>query len=67
MASITRDSSPPEAIFAHCAAQLARFKVPRFLEYRASLPKTPSQKIAKHVLVAERADLREGAIDRLRT
>ncbi|MDO9499152.1 class I adenylate-forming enzyme family protein [Falsiroseomonas sp.] len=57
---------PPEAVFAHCAAQLARFKVPRFLEYRASLPKTPSQKIAKHVLVAERPDLREGAIDRLR-
>jgi crotonobetaine/carnitine-CoA ligase len=39
--------------------------VPRFLEYRDALPKTPSQKIAKHVLIAERADLREGAIDRL--
>lgn len=57
---------PPEAVFAHCMAQLARFKVPRFLEYRTSLPKTPSQKIAKHVLTAERPDLREGAIDRLR-
>lgn len=56
---------PPEAVFAHCAERLARFKVPRFLEYRSALPKTPSQKVAKHVLVAERADLREGAIDRL--
>ncbi len=36
-------------------------------EYRASLPKTPSEKIAKHLLVAERTDLREGAFDRLPT
>ncbi len=56
---------PPEAVFAHCLSGLARFKVPRFLEYRASLPKTPSEKVAKHVLIAERADLREGAVDRL--
>ena len=56
---------PAERVFAHCLAGLARFKVPRFLEYRDSLPKTPSEKIAKHVLVAERRDLREGAIDRL--
>ena len=56
---------PAEVVFAHCAARLARFKVPRFLEYREALPKTPSQKIAKHRLVAERADLREGAVDRL--
>jgi len=58
---------PAERVFAHCLAGLARFKVPRFLEYRASLPKTPSEKIAKHVLLAERTDLREGAIDRLAT
>jgi crotonobetaine/carnitine-CoA ligase len=62
---LTQAELPPAAVFAHCASRLARFKVPRFLEYRASLPKTPSQKIAKHLLVAERADLREGAIDRL--
>lgn len=62
---LTPQDLPPAAVFAHCAAGLARFKVPRFLEYRASLPKTPSQKIAKHVLIAERTDLREGAVDRL--
>ena len=61
----SRADLPPEKVFAHCLAGLARFKVPRFLEYRDVLPKTPSEKIAKHVLVAERADLREGAIDRL--
>lgn len=62
---LTPADLPPAQVFAHCARGLARFKVPRFLEYRAALPKTPSQKIAKHVLLAERADLREGAIDRL--
>jgi acyl-coenzyme A synthetase/AMP-(fatty) acid ligase len=62
---LTPRDLPAEAVFAHCAARLARFKVPRFLEYRDSLPKTPSQKVAKHVLIAERADLREGAVDRL--
>lgn len=62
---LTPADLPAERVFAHCARGLARFKVPRFLEYRDALPKTPSQKIAKHVLIAERADLREGAIDRL--
>lgn len=62
---LTEADLPPAAVFAHCASRLARFKVPRFLEYRASLPKTPSQKVAKHLLVAERDDLRAGAVDRL--
>jgi acyl-CoA synthetase (AMP-forming)/AMP-acid ligase II len=62
---LTPADLPPEAVFAHCAGGLARFKVPRFLEYRDALPKTPSQKIAKHVLLAERADLRKGTVDRL--
>ena len=53
-----------EGFFSHCAAHLAPFKVPRFLELRASLPKTPSEKIAKHVIAAERDDLRKGAYDR---
>jgi crotonobetaine/carnitine-CoA ligase len=61
----TEADLPPASVFAHCASRLARFKVPRFLEYRASLPKTPSQKVAKHLLVAERDDLRAGAVDRL--
>jgi acyl-coenzyme A synthetase/AMP-(fatty) acid ligase len=42
-----------------------RSRLPRFLEFRASLPKTPSEKVAKHVIVAEREDLRAGAYDRL--
>jgi crotonobetaine/carnitine-CoA ligase len=62
---VTPADLPPEAVLAHCLAGLARFKVPRFLEYRANLPKTPSEKIAKHLLVAERPDLRAGAYDRV--
>ena len=56
---------PPERILAHCSAGLASFKVPRYLEYRPSLPKTPSEKIAKHVLKAESPDLRRGSWDRV--
>jgi amino acid adenylation domain-containing protein/non-ribosomal peptide synthase protein (TIGR01720 family) len=43
---------PPERILAHCAARLAAFKVPRYLEYRRELPKTATLKIRKEVLRA---------------
>ncbi len=43
---------PPDPIFAHCAQRLARFKVPRYLHYVDSLPKTASNKVAKHRLTA---------------
>jgi crotonobetaine/carnitine-CoA ligase len=60
-----RDSVPPERILAHAAARLARFKVPRYLAYRDSFPRTPSMKIRKGELRSESADLREGAWDAL--
>ncbi len=62
---VTPAEAPPEAVFAHCAARLAPFKIPRFLEYRDALPKTPSEKIAKQKLVAEKPDLRVGSYDRV--
>ncbi len=62
---VAADAFDVDGFFAHCSAHLAPFKVPRFLEFRASLPKTPSEKVAKHVIVAEREDLRAGAYDRL--
>ncbi|MEO4000354.1 AMP-binding protein [Mesorhizobium sp. CAU 1732] len=61
----TPQDVPPEAIFEHCKTRLAAFKIPRFLEYRDSLPKTPSEKIAKQKLVAEKPDLRVGSFDRV--
>ena len=36
------------ALIDHCRRNLAPFKVPRFFQSRASLPKTGSSKIAKH-------------------
>jgi fatty-acyl-CoA synthase len=45
-------SLDPAAIEAHCNSRLARFKVPRFFEIAATLPRTPSGKIQKHLLRA---------------
>jgi acyl-CoA synthetase (AMP-forming)/AMP-acid ligase II len=61
----TKDQVSPERIIAHCEANLARFKVPRYIAYRDSLPKTPSEKIAKGELVKGVADLRAGSFDRV--
>ncbi len=56
---------PPERIIAHCEANLARFKVPRFIAYSKDLPKTPSGKIAKKILTQGVADLRKDSYDRV--
>jgi len=37
-------------VIAHCAQNLEDFMVPRLVEFRASLPKTPTGKIKKHEL-----------------
>ena len=44
---------PPEEIIQWCIDQLADFKIPRYVAYRRSLPKTPSQRIAKYILKRE--------------
>ena len=59
------DDLTPERVIAHCAQQLASFKVPRYVEFRSELPKTPSDKVAKHLLKAEKSDLRQGSWDRV--
>ncbi len=40
----------PEALWSFCGERLAEFKIPRYLEYRAALPKTSSAKVRKNVL-----------------
>jgi len=61
----TADSVPPEELSAFCAQRLARFKIPRYLEYRTiEFPRTPTLRIRKDVLRAERADLTTGVWDR---
>lgn len=54
-----------DSLFAHCHDRLAPFKVPRYVEFRAALPKTASDKIAKTQLTAEKTDLRAGSFDRV--
>ncbi len=51
----------PEEFTGWCSERLADFKIPRFLEYREFLPKTPSQRTAKYLLKQESG--REGTLD----
>lgn len=41
----------PNMILAHCLNRLTRFKVPRYIQYYRSLPRTGSDKIAKQRLI----------------
>jgi len=59
----SRDTVPPEAIVAFAKQKLAYFKVPRYIEYVADLPRTPSERIEKHKLIAAKKDLRSGSYD----
>lgn len=45
-------SPEPDEIWKFCDAQMPRFWVPRFIEFRAELPKTPNHKVQKHLLRA---------------
>jgi crotonobetaine/carnitine-CoA ligase len=59
------ESLPPEEVIEFCARKLAAYKVPRYLEYRTEdFARTPSMRIKKTELRAEKADLRDGAWDR---
>ncbi len=44
---------PPERLWEFCADHLAPFKVPRYLDYRQDLRKTPSSKVQKNLLREE--------------
>jgi carnitine-CoA ligase len=46
-------SLPPEALLAFCEERMAYFMVPRYVEFRDSLPKTPTQRIEKYKLQSE--------------
>jgi crotonobetaine/carnitine-CoA ligase len=58
-------AAEPAELNAHCAERLAYFKVPRYWTFVDDLPRTPSERIAKHVLVGGVDDLRAGAWDRV--
>ncbi|RNB79744.1 acyl-CoA synthetase [Brevibacillus fluminis] len=52
-------------IIQYCEQKLASFKIPRYWELKDSLPLTPSERIAKHVLKQEKEDLRMESYDRI--
>ena len=54
----------PEDVVYWCAERLARFKVPRYIEFREDLPQTPSFRVRKDLLRQERDDLTTGCFDR---
>jgi crotonobetaine/carnitine-CoA ligase len=44
----------PEEVIDWCRGRLADFKIPRFLQFRTSLPKTATQRVAKYLLKEEK-------------
>ena len=52
---VPADSDGPSAddVFAYCRSQLAVFKVPRYIEFRAELPKTATFKVQKNRLLED--------------
>jgi len=43
----------PEEIIAHCEERMAYFMVPRYVEFRSTLPKTPTERVQKFELREE--------------
>ena len=43
-------SATAEELWTFCEAEMPRFWVPRYIEFRDAMPKTPSQKIQKYLL-----------------
>jgi acyl-CoA synthetase (AMP-forming)/AMP-acid ligase II len=58
-----REHTSPDQILEHCRARLAKFKLPRYLEYVDEFEYTPSGKVAKHLLLKQKSDLREDSYD----
>jgi crotonobetaine/carnitine-CoA ligase len=55
----------PEQLMAYCEPLMPSFAVPRFVEFRDALPKTPTAKVQKHKL--RRSGIRGHTWDRLAT
>ena len=53
MRSTTRELSQSAELIAFLTPRMAHFMVPRFVRIVTDLPKTPTQKIQKHLLRSE--------------
>jgi carnitine-CoA ligase len=61
----TPQSVPPETLIEFCKANLASYKIPRYIEYRLTdFERTPSMRVHKQSLLREKPDLRVGSWDR---
>ncbi len=60
---IAPESVPPSRIQEYCKERLARFKLPRYVEYLDRLPRTASDKVEKPALLKAKPDLRAGSFD----
>jgi crotonobetaine/carnitine-CoA ligase len=64
--AVSGQQPDPAEILTWCAQHLAIFKVPRFLEFRETFPRTPSLRVRKEELRSERKDLTTDCFDRER-
>lgn len=58
------ESIPPQEIIAWCLDRIAKFKVPRYIEYVQDFPRSASEKIQKNILVSRKSDLASDCFDR---
>jgi acyl-CoA synthetase (AMP-forming)/AMP-acid ligase II len=63
----TPETLPAKELWDFCAKHLAPFKIPRYIEYRTVLPKTPTEKIQKGALRAEAQSPSAAVFDRARS
>jgi crotonobetaine/carnitine-CoA ligase len=59
----THESMDPLDLINWCKIRLAYFKVPRFIEFRKDLPKTPTLRIQKYKLKNEHSDAGKNCFD----
>jgi long-chain acyl-CoA synthetase len=57
------ETATPADLLEHCRRELAKFKVPKRVEFRKELPKTIVGKVLRRVLVEEELKLRKGETD----
>ncbi|MCJ7594690.1 MAG: ATP-dependent acyl-CoA ligase [Desulfobacterales bacterium] len=58
-----KETLDPIEIVKWCKERLAYFKVPRYIEFRAEFPKTPTHRVQKYKLKAEKEDLTKDCFD----
>lgn len=62
---LAREALPPERVIAHCKANLASFKIPRYIAFADAFPMTDSDRVEKKKLVAGIPDLTRDSYDRV--